>query len=102
LAIVNFLKHIRSNANFTKESLRTAMVWRSSPQETLNIFTISPMKSDRQQSAPPTPSKEFLGQKLKELKILKTQLENEKFEKSMLDVEFQQSQEKIENLGKNP
>jgi hypothetical protein len=109
LGILSFFEYFNISTKFDKESLRSAIkqgVMILSPQKSSSsIFTIisspfkTPKKSDRH-NTPPTPSKEFVCQKLKELKAVKTQLETEKFEKSMMEVEMRQSQEKIEHLGK--
>ncbi|KAG5668169.1 hypothetical protein PVAND_016119 [Polypedilum vanderplanki] len=100
IAIVSFFEYLRENSSFSKESLRLAIKQINlmpSPQKSSNIFNPSPRKSE-QQLIPLTPNKEFVNQKLKELKSLKTQLDNEKFEKSMMEVEMRQNQEKIDHL----
>lgn len=47
-----------------------------------------------------TPSKIFFHKKAQELQRIKTQLENEKYERNMLEAEAKDNEEKIERLRK--
>jgi hypothetical protein len=110
MGVFSFFEYFSNHKNFSKESIRTAIKqsisMMSPPKSPKKMFTLTsspldtPTKYDCQ-STPTTPNKEFFNQKLKELKIVRTQLDTEKFEKSMLEVEMRQNQEKIEHLGES-
>lgn len=84
----------------TKELLRhaikqVAQVFSPPPFMSLGSPLKTPTKLER--SPPP---KEYAEIKLRELKYLKTELENERFERNLLEVEMRQSHEKIDSLVK--
>lgn len=56
----------------------------------------TPKSNDKNQS---TPNKEYFNEKMRELKMVKGQLENERYEKNMLEVECRQNQDKAEEFG---
>lgn len=85
------------------ETLRTGIkqaISTVSPSEIKYLTSVnSPLRTPKRSDiSPPTPSKEFIHTKLMELKSIKSQLENERFERNALELEVKQSQEKIENL----
>lgn len=49
---------------------------------------------------PSTPNKLLIQERMKEMHKMKTLLENERYERNMLDAEVKQLEEKIEMLGK--
>lgn len=103
MCIATFLEYITKQTIFNKEIIRTGIKQAAiltSPQTryfSVNSPLRTPKKSD---ISPPTPSKDFINSKLKELKAVKSQLENERYEKNMLEMEVKQSQEKVDNLVK--
>ncbi|XP_070495735.1 uncharacterized protein [Chironomus tepperi] len=103
MCIATFFEYITKQTIFNKETLRTGIKQAAiltSPQ-TRYFSVTSPLKTPKKSDiSPPTPSKDFINSKLKELKSLKTQLENERYERNMLETEFKQSQEKVDNLVK--
>ena len=103
MCIAHFFEYITRQTIFNKETIRTGIkqtAISSSPQ-TSYFSDNSPKKTPRKTDlSPPTPSKDFINSKLKELKAVKSQLENERYERNMLEMEVKQSQEKVDNLVK--
>ncbi|KAL7028675.1 hypothetical protein ACKWTF_005945 [Chironomus riparius] len=103
MCIATFLEYVTKQTIFNKEIIRTGIKQAAnitSPQTkyfSVNSPLRTPKKSD---ISPPTPSKDFINSKLKELKAVKSQLENERYERNMLEMEVKQSQEKVDNLVK--
>lgn len=99
--MVNFLKYMRKScAKISKEMLRHAIkqvAKESSPPHFIELG--SPLKTPTKLERSPPP-KEYAEIKMREFKHLKTQLENERFERNLLEVEMKQSHEKIESLVK--
>ncbi|KAG5684611.1 hypothetical protein PVAND_013836 [Polypedilum vanderplanki] len=107
MSIFSFFDFFNLNKDFSKESIRAAIkqgISMLSPQKSPQLFTttssplVTPTKSNSQKTPTSTPHKEFFNETIKELRYLKTQLDNEKFEKSMLEIEMRQHQEKIQQL----
>lgn len=59
----------------------------------------SPLRTPKCSKSPLTPNKEIFNDKMRELKMVKAQLENERYEKNMLEIEVKQNQDKAESLG---
>ena len=72
----------------------------SSPH--LNFLSLgSPLRTPKAKSTPTsTPNKEVFNERMRELKMTKAQLENERYEKNMLEIEVKQNQDKAEIIGK--
>lgn len=101
LYIMRFIKYMKDerdkDGKITKEMLRqgikeTASVGFSPPPF---IALGSPLKTPTKLERSPPPKEQS-----KELKHVKVQLENERFERNLLEVEVKQTQEKIESLVK--
>jgi chromosome segregation ATPase len=88
-------------AKITKEMLRRGIKEAASVKYSPPPFMQlgSPIKTPTKLERSP-PSKELNHMKLKELKHLKVQLENERYERNLLEVEVKQNQEKIDSLVK--
>lgn len=103
--IMKFFKYMRDEkekrVKITKEMIRrgiketTSIVLSPPPFMPLGSPLKTPTKLERS-----PPSKELSNLKLKELKHLKVQLENERFERSLLEVEVKQNQDKVDSLVK--
>lgn len=105
LYIMKFFKYMKDEkeqgGKITKEMLRrgikeTASVVLSPPPF---MSMGSPLKTPTKLERSPPP-KELSNLKLKELKHLKVQLENERFERNLLEVEVKTNQEKVDSLVK--
>jgi len=103
MCIATFLEYITKQTTFNKEIIRTGIKQAAiltSPQ-TKYFSVTSPLKTPKKSDiSPPTPCKDFINSKLKELKAVKSQLENERYERNLLEMEVKQSQEKVDNLVK--
>jgi hypothetical protein len=66
----------------------------------LRFFSSSPFKTPDKFSSSMTPAKLVSHEKLMELKFTKTQLENERYEKNLLESEMKDNEEKIQRLRK--
>lgn len=82
----------------TKEVLRAAIKGSMPSPPSIRFINSSPLKTP--DKTPPTPNKLLVQERLKELQKLKTMLENERYERNMLDAEVKQFEEKIDLLGK--
>lgn len=70
------------------------------PTPQINFLQLgSPLSTPKGNRSPATPNRELFNEKVRELKSVKTQLENERYEKSLLESEMKQNAEKIESLG---
>lgn len=99
----NYMSCCLSDQKITKEIVRKGITEATSvfspPVPFLSVK--SPLRTPKKPNiSPPTPSKQFLENKLKELKHVKTQLENERYEKNILEIEVKENCEKITNLGR--
>lgn len=82
-----------------KEAIREAVPPPTTPQ--FNFLQLgSPLSTPKACKSPSTPNREMFNEKIRELKSIKTQLENERYEKSLLESEMKQNLDKIESLGK--
>lgn len=70
----------------------------ASPQ--FKFLSSSPMKTPDKFTPSNTPSKFISHEKLMELKFLKTQLENERYERNLVETELKESEEIIARLRK--
>lgn len=103
MCIATFLEYITKQTVFNKEIIRTGIKQAATltSSQTRYFAVNSPLKTPKKSDiSPPMPSKDFINSKLKELKAVKSQLENERYEKNMLEMEVKQSQEKVDNLVK--
>lgn len=82
----------------TKEIIRSAIKEAVPSSPALKFITSSPLKTPVKM--PPTPNKTFYQEKTNELHKVKTMLENERYERNMLEVEVKQYEERIELLVK--
>lgn len=82
----------------TKEIIRSAIKEAVPSSPALKFITSSPLKTPVKM--PPTPNKTFYQEKANELHKVKTMLENERYERNMLEVEVKQYEERIEHLIK--
>lgn len=90
---------MRITKEFLRQAIKEACPMSSSPH--LHFMNVgSPLRTPKVKKSPSTPNKEVFNEKIKELKMIKTQLENERYEKNMLEIEVKQNQEKSESLGK--
>lgn len=64
----------------------------------IRFISSSPLKTP--DKAPSTPNKLLIQERLKEVQKLKTLLDNERYERNMLDAEVKQFEDKIDLLGK--
>lgn len=99
--VLKFLASIKHASDkrqtITKEMIRSAIKDAIPPSPVFRFISSSPLKTP--DKVPPTPQKTFYYEKTKELQRVKTQLENERYERNMLDVEVKQYEQKIEQLG---
>lgn len=100
--VVNFFASIKQalekNETLTKEIIRSSIKEAIPVSPAFKFICSSPLKTP--DKTPLTPFKIFYHEKTKELSKIKTMLENERYERNMLDVEVKQYEEKIELLGK--
>lgn len=88
--------------HITKEVVRQA-ICEAAPAKAMahmKFICSSPMKTPDKIAPTPTPSKLISHEKLMELKRTKTQLENERYERNLLEAEMKDYEEKIELLRK--
>lgn len=87
---------MKDNAKITKEAIRNSIKEAAqvmSPPQFISIG--SPLKTPTKMERSPSPKK---LNNVREFKQLKLQLDNERYERNILEVEMKQNQEKIENL----
>ena len=110
ISIAKFFAYIKASTDkdkslrITKEFLRHAIKEACPLNATqyLNFMNVgSPLRTPKGKKSTSTPNKEILDDKIKELKLIKAQLENERYEKNMLELEVKQNQDKAESLGEN-
>lgn len=91
-------EELENKRPITKEVLRAAIKGSMPSPPSIKFINSSPLKTP--DKTPPTPNKLLVQERLKELQKLKTMLENERYERNMLDAEVKQFEEKIDLLGK--
>lgn len=99
--ICRFFKCLKEfgNAEISKDVLRNAIRDAVPPSPHLKFISSNILKTpDKIHS--PSPSKLFFQEKSRELQRVKTMLENERYERSMLEVEVKQNEERIQLLRK--
>lgn len=95
------LKQAQENKEpITKEVLRLSIKEAVMSSPRLKFVSSSPIKTPDKSSA--TPSKAFYYAKAKELQRSKAMLENERYERNMMEVELKQYEEKLQSLRKSP
>jgi hypothetical protein len=87
-----------SRETITKELLRVAIKEAVPPSPHLKFISSSPMKTPVKLQT--TPNKTFFHEKSQELKRTKTLLENERYERNMLETEMKQNEERSQCLRK--
>jgi hypothetical protein len=102
LSILKFfgaLKTVQeSKESITKEVLRAAIKEAVPPSPLLKFISASPVRTP--DKTPPTPYRANYHDKTKEVQRLKTQLENERYERNMLEADMRQSEQQIKSLRK--
>lgn len=99
----NFLKpqldkNMKVKKELIKAAIKEAVPLPTTPQ--INFLQLgSPLSTPKGSKSPSTPNREMFNEKIRELKSVKTQLENERYEKSLLETEMKQNLNKIESLG---
>jgi len=93
-------KNVKITKEFLRQAVKEACPLSASPH--LNFISLgSPLRTPKAKSTPTsTPNKEVFNEKMRELKMAKAQLENERYEKNMLEIEVKQNQDKAEVFGK--
>lgn len=89
---------LESKEPITKEVLRSAVKEAVMSPPSIRFISSSPLKTP--DKAPSTPNKLLIQERLKEVQKLKTLLDNERYERNMLDAEVKQFEDKIDLLGK--
>jgi hypothetical protein len=88
------------NEPITREKVNNAIKKAAPTTPQLRFFSSSPFKTPEKFSNAKTPAKHFSHEKLMELKFTKTQLENERYEKNLLETEMKDTEDKIQRLSK--
>lgn len=101
--VVKFLAQLKQAQEFkeelSKELLRTAIREAVPPSPLMKFISSSPIKTPEKSQA--TPSKIFYQVKSKELQRTKTLLDNERYERNILESEVKSHEEQIKSLRKN-
>lgn len=97
--VVKFFGHLNqvSARLLTRDVIHSAIKQASPSPFHLKFITSSPRGTP--DKIYPTPKKMSFNDKSKEYQRTKTQLENEKYERMMLESELKQSEEKLQQLG---
>lgn len=93
------LKQAQENKEtITKEVLRVAIKEAIPPSPHLKFICSSPLRTPDKAQA--TPNKSFFHEKTKELQRTKSLLENERYERNMMEAEMKQTEERMQSLSK--
>lgn len=100
--VANFFASLKQKIEqkepLTKETLRSAVKQAIPSPVSIRFISSSPLKTPER--VPTTPNKIAIQERLQELQKMKTMLENERYERNMLDAEVKQFEERIDVLGK--
>lgn len=102
--IAKFFKFLKAaldrNAQISRELIKEA-IREAVPSPQINFLQLgSPLSTPKGCKSPASPNREMFNEKIRELKAVKSQLENERYEKGLLESEMRQNLDKIDNLGK--
>lgn len=102
-SIQTFLEIVTRSEKFDRNSLRTAIRDSAPANPRLSFLQLgfsTPQRSPKNfKNSPPTPTSLLLDEKGREVKLLKAQLDSEKYERGFLEVQVKQYEERLSKLG---
>lgn len=97
--VAKFLSILMQSEQFDRASLREAIHQASPAVPRLSFINLmSDLHTPKGKLSPPTPSGVMLDQKAREIKMLKAQLDAEKYERGFLEVQCKQYEEQMNKL----
>ncbi|XP_063706407.1 GRIP and coiled-coil domain-containing protein 2-like [Culicoides brevitarsis] len=104
-SIKAFLEILSKQEKFDKHTLRTAIREATPANPRLSFLQMgfsTPQRSPKNfKNSPPTPTSQLLDEKGREVKLLKAQLDSEKYERGFLEVQVKQYEERLSKLMKD-
>lgn len=102
-SIQTFLEILAKSEKFDRNSLRMAIRDSTPANPRLSFLHLNfntPQRSPKNfKNSPPTPTSQLLDEKGREVKLLKAQLDSEKYERGFLEVQVKQYEERLSKLG---
>lgn len=102
-SIKTFLEIVAKSEKFDRNSLRMAIRDSTPENPRLSFLYLkfnSPQRTAKNfKNSPPTPTSQLLDEKGREVKLLKAQLDSEKYERGFLEVQVKQYEERLTKLG---
>lgn len=98
-AVAQFLNIMMQNEKFDRSTIRDAIYHASPAVPRLSFVNLmSNLNTPKGKSSPPTPTGVLLDHRMREIKMLKAQLDSEKYERGCLEVQCQQYEDQMIKL----